>query len=196
MILQMVQQKSVGISNKMDFKNIFKKTTATFLMVAGINCGDTTYVENNYGPNNGRTWDNQEIDNACNSPLFGAHMWNIWGCDGAVHMNENCEVGVALDDNKEYDYSGGSTYDGLKLVGRDGSYVFFDPEIRFIPEPQDSENKRKIYERMNEILDRYNGHVLSPSECDPNHIDDCVYIPESRSWDIDLCMNSPYFLFK
>lgn len=180
-------------------------------------CGDT--VNNYYGSESDRTWDGQEIDNECNSPLFGAHMWNIYKCiDEALHLREDCLVGVG-NKNEGYNYQPNGltvTYEGLELISSDRSAILvFDPNLRFSTVPiagtpgragttvtlQEAETHRRI----NGIMDQYNGHVLDtknrqgrsgPSDgCTYAHADDCIFVPESRPYTIEECKASPYVIW-
>src|SRR3989344_4850244 len=145
--------------------NKLKQGLAALTLAAGINCGDE--INNYYDENGNRTWDGQDTDNECNSPIYGAHMWNIYKCNSfGMHMGEDCRVGIG-NKNLGYVYSGNiredgtlvtdpqkdvsSTYKGLKITFSNDRGQF-----EFLPDFKYTRTERR-YERLNEIIEKYNG---------------------------------------
>ena len=167
-----------GIKLVEDNKMKFIKNSLFSLLLGMVGCGDTV---NNFYDDSEKPRTHQTANNKCQSPYYGAHMWEIYHCRVGLHLSEDCRVGVA-DGAGSYVYDDRVTYLGLEITDV-GSLHRFDPEMRFMVE---GSRVSERHVKLNGLLDEFGGAVLkrvnppptsATDGCSPVHADDCVYVP-------------------
>lgn len=163
---------------------------ALSLGLAASSCGDTINYYNGEVPQ-------ETYDNPCgNSPIYGKFLWEISGCKWSIHAKEDCTIDVSSKDfqeDYENDYEQRGTYDGLDLFGNEGEHVWLDPEARAVPGPY----QRDFWQKLNQVLDKYNGYILLPGENGVEIIDDNAFIPAPGNRPFPgkrECKATPYYV--
>jgi hypothetical protein len=97
-------------------------------------------------------------DDRCgNSPIYGKYLWEIGGCESAIHMKKNCKVDIYVSDdhrgvvdvlNDECDYF------SMRLQCNGGMNGEFKRNVRY------TNDETRLAELRNQLIDRYNALVL------------------------------------
>ncbi len=147
--------------------------------------------------------------NPCgNSPMYGQHLWNFTGCEGALHMREDCVVeGTAEEGRAGYEAFPSSDpsqfiqYSGLEILDPAEPdphlRLVLDPNFRF---PERDDDVTSEGERANDLLDSLGGYVYPLRDGKDDFCtepEDCplflIVMPYAYPGE-EECKASPYYL--
>jgi len=185
----------VPLSGSKMIKTKIKQANLTKIlatMIATSACG--TEINNNfYGPNGEEIYQSADFDNSCQSPLYGAHLWNILKCESGAFMAEDCSIRpegrVRSGDSDPPDV----TYRRLDILISGEPVLRFNPSLRFVY------SAGPTARNVNRLLDQYRGRgfvleyidrsgLSNGDGCHSGHVDDCVFMREETPINESLCV--------